>query len=98
MNIFYNGLIRIKGIKCVKPDGGIYLFPDVSYYFGKSYNRNVVNNVEDFCKYLLKDYNIGVLPGTIFGSSQNIRISYGVDKSKIWRANILLNEYLSKLI
>ena len=97
MNIFYNNLMLMKGIKCVKPEGAIYLFPDVSFYFGGKYNSNIINNVEDFCKYLLEDYKIGVLPGTIFGSPNNIRISYGINKDKIIIACNLLNEYLGKI-
>jgi hypothetical protein len=38
----------IPGLKTTIPDGAFYLFPDVSYYFGKTLRGTVINNADDF--------------------------------------------------
>ncbi|HLY69656.1 MAG TPA: pyridoxal phosphate-dependent aminotransferase, partial [Puia sp.] len=43
----------IPGIKCFEPEGAFYIFPDVSYYFGKSDGTNTIHNSADFSMYLL---------------------------------------------
>ena len=35
---------EVPGIKCFEPEGAFYIFPDVSYYYGKSDGTTKVNN------------------------------------------------------
>ena len=97
MNLFYDGLIKIKGIHVTLPSGGIYLFPNISSFYGKKYIDKTINNSFDFCKYLLDDYKIGFLPGEIFGSPEHVRISYGINKNKINKTLDLLNKFIGKI-
>ena len=95
-NIIYEGLINI-GLSCTKPEGAIYIFPDISKYYNKKYNNKKIKNAKDFCKYLLEDYKIGFLPGEIFNSPNNVRICYGINTDKINKMLILLKEYINKI-
>ena len=36
-NMIVNDLKNIKGVKCNVPDGAFYVFPEISYFFDKSY-------------------------------------------------------------
>ncbi len=69
-------LSKIKGISYTIPDGAFYLFPDMSAFFGKSFNGQLINNAEELCMYLLEKAMISTVPGDAFGSPDNIRISY----------------------
>lgn len=67
---------KIPGIKLNMPKGAFYIFPDVSYYFGKKDGENVINNATDLCLYLLNKGLVAVVPGDSFGNENCIRISY----------------------
>lgn len=64
----------IPGLSCVKPDGAFYLFPDISQTGLKSL---------DFCKKLLEEHQVAVIPGVAFGADNNIRLSYATDMATI---------------
>ena len=49
----------MTGVKCGKPEGAFYMFPDISSY-GMSSKK--------LCDYLLKEGRVGVLDGAEFGS------------------------------
>ena len=44
---------EIPGLKCNVPEGAFYVFPDVSYYFGKSDGMVTIKSDMDLCLYLL---------------------------------------------
>jgi aspartate aminotransferase len=67
---------NIPGLKFNVPEGAFYVFPDISSYFGKSFNGNVIRNSEDLCVYLLDKAHIATVPGDAFGAPANVRISY----------------------
>jgi len=81
------GLInKIPGIITNKPNGAFYLFPDVSYYYGKSDGSATINNSTDLCLYLLDKAHVALVPGEAFGSPECIRISYATSKEQITEA------------
>lgn len=55
---------------CVPPAGGFYLFPDVSAAL-----RGPVTDAPAFCKLLLGETGVAVLPGEAFGVGGHVRIS-----------------------
>ncbi len=66
----------IKGFECAEPDGAFYIFPDVSYYYGKTLNGECINNADDLCMYLIHKANVSTVSGTAFGEPNCIRISF----------------------
>src|SRR5215204_459875 len=44
---------QIPGLKCYEPGGAFYVFPDMTYYFGKTDSNTTVNNASELCMYLL---------------------------------------------
>lgn len=69
-------LQEMPNVKCTDPQGAFYVFPDVSYYFGKSYEGEKINNSGDLCMYLLNHAHISTVSGDAFGQPGYIRISF----------------------
>nr|WP_321409680.1 pyridoxal phosphate-dependent aminotransferase [uncultured Carboxylicivirga sp.] len=73
----------IPGFKVSIPDGAFYIFPDLSYYFGKSVNGKVMNGSMDLCLYLLEDAHVASVPGVAFGDDRCIRFSYAASEEQL---------------
>ena len=79
-------LSEIKGFKLNEPKGAFYVFPDISYFFGKELNGNLINNASDFAIFLLENAHVATVTGDAFGSPKNIRISYAASNENIINA------------
>jgi aspartate aminotransferase len=90
-------LSAIKGFKCNNPDGAFYVFPEVSYFFGKQHNGNVINNATDFCMYLLEEAAVSMVPGAAFGDNNYLRISYATSEEKLTEAINRIKQAVEKL-
>jgi len=90
-------LSDIPGIKYNIPEGAFYVFPDVSSYFGKSYNGKLIANAEDLCLYLLDTAHIATVPGDGFGAPNNVRISYANSDENLLKAMQRLKNALTEL-
>ena len=91
-------LNEIPGIKCNIPKGAFYVFPDISYYFGKSNGETKINNANDLCMYLLYNANVAFVAGDAFGNSDCIRISYAASDDNLIEAMKRIKIHLSKLV
>jgi aspartate aminotransferase len=69
-------LKTIPGLGLNVPKGAFYFFPDVTYYFGKSFNGRKIENACDLANYLLDEAHVALVPGDAFGNPDCIRISY----------------------
>ena len=76
-------LSKIKGFKLNNPDGAFYIFPDISYYFGRKIGDITIKNASDFAIVILEKANVATVTGDAFGSPKNIRISYAASKENI---------------
>ena len=84
----------IEGIKLNVPEGAFYIFPDVSYYFGKTLRGTLINNADDFSMYLLAEANVAAVTGDAFGNPNCIRISYATSEAIITEAMKRIKEAL----
>ncbi len=82
-NLVLGLLKEIPELKIALPDGAFYFFPDVSYYLGKSYNGQVMNNTVDLCMYLLNTANVACVAGSAFGVPNCIRLSYAASEADL---------------
>ncbi len=69
-------LDAIPGVKCPRPQGAFYVFPDISCAFGKSHSGTKIGNDVDFCNLLLETKGVACVPGSAFGEPKGLRISY----------------------
>ncbi len=88
---------EIEGFKVNVPTGAFYLFPDVSYYFGKSYNGTVINNSADMAMWLLEEAHVAAVGGVAFGAPECLRLSYAAADDKLVEAFRRIKETLTKL-
>ena len=85
-NMIINLLSNIKGFKLNNPDGAFYIFPDISYFFGKTINGFEIKNSTDFSLFLLQKAHVATVTGEAFGAPKNIRISYAASRENIKEA------------
>ena len=90
-------LNEIPGIKCNVPEGAFYIFPDVSYYFGKKDGEQTIEDANDLCMYLLNKAHVALVAGGAFGNPECIRISYAASDEKLIEAAKRMKEKLALL-
>lgn len=76
----------IDGFKCNTPDGAFYVFPDVSYFFGKTIDGYKINNASDMSLFLLDRALVATVTGDAFGDPNCIRISYAASQDQLIEA------------
>lgn len=90
-------LSELPGVTCNEPDGAFYVFPNISYYFGKSDGTTTVNNSDELCFYILENAHVTTVTGKAFGEDQCIRIAYTNSQAKIQEGMARIKNVLSKL-
>ncbi|MBT8263561.1 MAG: pyridoxal phosphate-dependent aminotransferase [Bacteroidia bacterium] len=88
-------LSEIPGIKTNEPEGAFYVFPDISFYFGKTIQGVHIENASDFALLLLDKANVATVTGEAFGSPNCIRISYAASEEDITEAMKRIKTVLS---
>lgn len=86
---------EIPGLKANVPEGAFYLFPDVSYYFGKTLRGTLIKNADDFSMYLLSEANVATVTGDAFGNPNCIRLSYATSEDLLMEAFKRIKEALT---
>jgi len=78
-------LNAIEGINCFDPGGAFYAFP----YLGKLLERKIpgtnepVGTDEKFIAYLLDTHKVAAVPGSAFGASGYMRLSFAISLEQI---------------
>lgn len=75
-------LKNIDGIKVIEPKGAFYVFIDVSAFYGKTFDGEVINGSMSFAKSALKR-GVALIPGVAFGRDDCIRLSYAISEKDI---------------
>lgn len=88
-------LSEIDGFKINKPEGAFYVFPDISYFFGKTLRGKNINSASDLSLYLLEEAKVATVTGEAFGDPNCIRLSYAASESDIKEAILRIKEALS---
>lgn len=91
-----DALSEIPGLVSNKPGGAFYVFPNVSSFFGKSFNGRKISNSDELCMYLLEEGHVALVGGDAFGDPNCMRISYAASEKTLTEAmkrikNALLN-------
>ena len=75
-DLIVEGLNRLSGIKCIKPDGAFYVFPNIT---------GTGMTSEEFAKVMLEDAGVALLPGPNFGDCCEgyVRLCYAQSMEKI---------------
>ncbi|WP_233357726.1 pyridoxal phosphate-dependent aminotransferase [Haloflavibacter putidus] len=76
----------VEGFECNQPEGAFYVFPNVSHFFGKTFNNQKINNATDLAMYLLEEANVATVTGDAFGNPDCLRLSYAASETEIKEA------------
>ncbi|EIT86623.1 aspartate aminotransferase [Fictibacillus macauensis ZFHKF-1] len=78
----YKELVTIPGFTCVKPQGAFYLFPNVT----EAVALTGFASVDEWVAALLEEEKVALVPGSGFGSPQNVRLSYATSLETLQEA------------
>ena len=89
-DVIVDGLNRIPGVTCLRPNGAFYVFPNVQS-FGKS--------AQELSDLILNEGGVAVLPGTAFGAFGEgyLRLSYANSVENINKALERIEQTLAKV-
>lgn len=92
LDAIYDQLIQIPGFTCIKPQGAFYLFPNAQ----KAAELTGFKDVDEFSTALLEVAKVAVVPGSGFGASENIRLSYATSLELLETAVSRIKEFVEK--
>lgn len=90
-------LESIPGVRCPRPQGAFYVFPDISCAFGRSHNGTRIANDVDFCSALLEAKGVACVPGSAFGEPNALRISYTCPTAQLGDGMNRIKEFFAEL-
>lgn len=94
-----DALSAIEGVKCFKPAGAFYVFPDISAHLGKTVKATgeKIESSTDLCMYLIEEAGLAAVPGDAFGEPNGIRLSYASAMEDLKEGISRLKKGLSEL-
>lgn len=90
LEVIYNQLVSIPGFSCVKPQGAFYLYPNVK----EAAEITGYADVDAFVEALLVEAKVAVIPGSGFGTPDNIRLSYATSLDLLEKAVARMKEFV----
>jgi aspartate aminotransferase len=92
-------LNQAKGIRCPKPEGAFYVYPDIAGCIGKATPAGtLISNDEVFATALLEETGVAVVFGAAFGVSPNFRISYATSDEVLREACSRIQRFCATLV
>lgn len=86
-NLVVDALNAIDGLKCLKPEGAFYVFPNMKGLIGKKTPQGkTIESCTDFCNYLLEEALVAAVAGSAFGMGGYFRISYATSETLLKEA------------
>ncbi|WP_185868121.1 pyridoxal phosphate-dependent aminotransferase [Variovorax sp. DXTD-1] len=80
-------LNRAPGLRCRVPEGAFYTFASCAGVLGRRTASGMLLQTDsDFCNYLLQEFEVAVVPGSVFGLAPYFRISYATSMAQLEEA------------
>lgn len=92
-----SGLDAIEGVRCRRPEGAFYAFPNVEALLGRRAGDRVIADDLDLAQYLLEEARCAVVPGSAFGAPGYLRLSYATSMENIRTGLARIREAVAKL-
>ncbi len=96
-DLFLTLLGKIEGLKLNIPEGAFYIFPDVTSFFGKSFENYKIETANDVVNYLLETVYVASVSGEAFGDNNCLRLSYAASEETLRDAADRIKRALDKL-
>ena len=83
-DLVVEALNAIPGLSCRRPEGAFYTFASCAGVIGRrTPSGQVIGTDVEFCRYLLEEHDVAVVPGSIFGLAPYFRISYATAEAEL---------------
>ncbi len=89
-------LLNLPGFTTSKPGGAFYIFPNVADLMGTTISGREISDGDALCDLFLEEAHVALVPGTGFGSPENIRFSYSTSMERIEEGFDRLEDLLSR--
>jgi len=76
-------LNAMRGVQCIAGDGTFYAYPDVSEAIS---TIDTVSSDTELAEYLISEANVALVPGTAFGLSGHLRLSFATSMANLEKA------------
>jgi aspartate aminotransferase len=102
-DLAFSLLQNLQGVKSFKPQGAFYLFPDISGLTAAPGWAAIAAKTGEtdigkiFCKGLLDEKLVAVVPGSAFGYENGFRISYATSEAQIEKGLGRIREFVTAL-
>lgn len=90
-------LFKMPFLSFQKPSGAFYIFPNVEKVIGREYQGERIETIEHFCQLLLDHALVSTVPGSVFGSHYNFRLSFSTSMENLEKAMDRLEKFLNTL-
>jgi len=77
------GLREIPGLDCQTPRGAFYVFPDIRGWLGKRSAKHALSDDMQVAEWLLDEALVATVPGSAFGGSGYLRLSYAASQAEL---------------
>ncbi len=88
-------LNALPGFTTAKPGGAFYIFPNIAGLIGKTIGGVEITDGDVLCELFLEKAHVALVPGSGFGSPDNIRFSYSTSMERIEEGMDRLEDLLS---
>ncbi len=91
-------LNQAKGLKCAKPEGAFYVYPNCTGAIGKTSSKGTaIRTDEDFVTALLEEEGVACVHGAAFAGSPSFRISYATSTEALKEACTRIQRFCGNL-
>jgi aspartate aminotransferase len=90
-------LSALPKVKCVKPQGAFYCFPNIGAYLGKKAGGVEITDAVSFAAALLEQNHVAVVPGNDSGFDDHVRLSFATSMEQIDKGIDRIGEFLKKI-
>lgn len=90
--LMYAGVQALPGLRCVRPQGAFYVFPDVSSRLSRALPTSVA-----LAERLLRDEGVATVPGEGFGLRAHLRLSFARPMDELQEGLQRLENFLARL-
>jgi aspartate aminotransferase len=87
----YGRLMKMPGVRCPRPTGAFFCFPNVS----SGYAKHGVSGSAEFARKLLEEAHVAVVPGKEFGLDSHVRLSFATSMEQIDKGLDRLGRFLA---
>ena len=96
-DVMVDGINKISGLACLKPEGAFYVMMNIKGILGRSYNGRVIEDSMDFAELLLAEKQVAVVPGIAFEAEGFCRLSYAIATDRIQEGLSRIEAFIESL-